>query len=448
MTLDANDPRLTAYALGELTDDKELAAVEAAVEADDDLRAAVDDIRFAAELVAAALEDDSAPTLTDAQRGAVHVAAASASAKAPLRFAERRRRFDVLRPRTGWQRFRMAAVVLFFIISGSLVAREVGRMGQDAIFAVYIWNEMVKTSSGHDDARRSSSDGFVPSSAIGRLLTGRHEGQDGRQTYQSQTAQRGAPQPQARPPAPSPWDAESQFAAPPGQPRMGEPDPLAGLRGDANEPFNTESYDRIVENPFRPWPTRRCRRSRSTSTRPRTPTCGGSCDSGALPPPDAVRIEEMVNYFDYDYAGRRRATRPFAVARRGGGCPWKPEHRLVRVGLKGREIARRSAPAGNLVFLLDVSGSMDEPNKLPLREARRMKLLVEQLDEHDRVAIVVYAGASGLVLPSTPRRATEETILDALERLEAGGSTNGGAGHRAGLRRGRARTSSTAASTA
>jgi len=144
-----------------------------------------------------------------------------------------------------------------------------------------------------------------------------------------------------------------------------------------------------------------------------------------LPPPDAVRIEELVNYFDYDYSPPTSDV-PFASHIEVAECPWAPEHRLVRIALKGREIQTNQRPASNLVFLLDVSGSMDQPDKLPLLQAG-MKLLAGQLSENDRVAIVVYAGSEGLVLPSTvgDQRAT---ILDAIDRLNAGGSTNGGAG--------------------
>ena len=109
-------------------------------------------------------------------------------------------------------------------------------------------------------------------------------------------------------------------------------------------------------------------------------------------------------------------------------CPWKPAHRLVRIGIKGKEIAQHRRPPSNLVFLLDVSGSMNFHNKLPLLK-RGMKMLVDQLDENDRVAMVVYAGAAGLVLPSTTGD-NKQVIVDALERLQAGGSTNGGQGIR------------------
>ena len=144
---------------------------------------------------------------------------------------------------------------------------------------------------------------------------------------------------------------------------------------------------------------------------------------GTLPPPEAVRIEEMVNYFDYDYEAPTGEA-PFSMASEVGPCPWQPEHQLVHIGLQGRTIDEGHLPARNLVFLLDVSGSMNAPDKLPLL-TRGLGMLVDTLRPIDRVAIVVYAGASGVVLDPTSDKAE---VMAALARLEAGGSTNGGAG--------------------
>ena len=143
-----------------------------------------------------------------------------------------------------------------------------------------------------------------------------------------------------------------------------------------------------------------------------------------LPPPDAVRIEELVNYFDYDYSPPSDE-HPFAVHLETAACPWQPAHRLVRCGIQGKRIDQKRPPS-NLVFLIDVSGSMDAPNRLPLVK-EGLAMLVRQLGENDRVAIVVYAGAAGLVLPSTSGQ-DQSQILAALEDLRAGGSTNGGQG--------------------
>lgn len=144
-----------------------------------------------------------------------------------------------------------------------------------------------------------------------------------------------------------------------------------------------------------------------------------------LPPPAAVRIEELVNYFPYRYAPPADGA-PFAAHLEIASAPWAPEHRLVRIGLKGREVSDAARPAANLVFLLDVSGSMNQPNKLPLVQ-QSLRMLVEKLRADDRVAIVVYAGASGMALPSTPVR-EKAKILGAIDALRAEGSTNGAAG--------------------
>ncbi|MCB9750099.1 MAG: von Willebrand factor type A domain-containing protein [Myxococcales bacterium] len=146
---------------------------------------------------------------------------------------------------------------------------------------------------------------------------------------------------------------------------------------------------------------------------------------GSIPPIDAVRVEEFINYFDYDYPQPSDA-HPFSVTTEVASCPWNPDHRLVHVGIKGRDIAQGQTPPRNLVFLLDVSGSMNSADKLPLLK-RGLTMLTKDLRPSDRVAIVVYAGASGVVLPSTPGSRRDQ-ILGALDKLEAGGSTNGGEG--------------------
>lgn len=144
-----------------------------------------------------------------------------------------------------------------------------------------------------------------------------------------------------------------------------------------------------------------------------------------LPPIDAVRIEEMVNYFNYDYP-QPIGEDPVSINTEVASAPWNPEHRFVKIGLKGKSISTENLPASNLVFLVDVSGSMDAENKLPLLISS-FKLLVDQLREKDKVAIVVYAGSSGLVLPSTSGD-NKQKIKEALNKLQAGGSTAGGEG--------------------
>lgn len=148
-------------------------------------------------------------------------------------------------------------------------------------------------------------------------------------------------------------------------------------------------------------------------------------NQGQLPEPNSVRLEELLNYFSYNYPAPKDE-HPFAVYSEVGVVPWDQKRSYVHIGLQGRKLALDKAPASNLVFLLDVSGSMDAPNKLPL-VVESMKMLVENLRSKDRVAIVVYAGAAGEVLPSTPG-SSKMAIVQALDKLRAGGSTAGGAG--------------------
>jgi Ca-activated chloride channel family protein len=191
------------------------------------------------------------------------------------------------------------------------------------------------------------------------------------------------------------------------------------------EPGNTEAYARIYENRFlaamaNPVSTFSVDVDAASYSNVRR-----FLSQGALPPADAVRLEEMVNYFSYTYPDRT-GKHPFAVATDVGPCPWEPEHRLVRIGLQAKKIATRDLPPSNLVFLIDVSGSMQSWDKLPLVK-QAFRALVNELRAQDRVAIVVYAGNAGLVLPSTSG-ADKAAILEAIDRLEAGGSTAGGEG--------------------
>jgi len=215
-----------------------------------------------------------------------------------------------------------------------------------------------------------------------------------------------------------------------------------GLQGVINDAYSTESlawhdqatsrdqYARIHDNPFLPVSAANTDHRLSTfsidvDTASYANVRQFLTQSGMLPPPDAVRIEELVNYFDYDYTPPTGDV-PFAANVEVAGCPWAPEHRLVRVGIKGREMERTQRPLSNLVFLIDVSGSMDEPNKLPLL-VQGMKELTRELGENDRVAIVVYASSEGLALDST-LGTDQSKIFAALDQLRAGGSTAGGAG--------------------
>jgi Ca-activated chloride channel family protein len=189
--------------------------------------------------------------------------------------------------------------------------------------------------------------------------------------------------------------------------------------------FNTEVYDSISDNPFI-----------SVAVDPRA-TFSIDVDTasyanmrrfvtrGEWPPKDSVRIEEMINYFTYDYPPAT-GPHPIDAFTEVASAPWKPDHRLVRIGVKARDIDMSKRPPSNLVFLIDVSGSMSDPEKLPLLKSA-LKLLIDNLNGNDRVAMVVYAGASGLVLPSTTGD-RKSVMLAAVDSLESGGSTNGAEG--------------------
>jgi Ca-activated chloride channel homolog len=201
----------------------------------------------------------------------------------------------------------------------------------------------------------------------------------------------------------------------------------SGLRRASCDSANTEGYDVIAENPFlavrgNPRSTFSVDVDRASYSNVRR-----FLTQGALPPRDAVRIEELVNYFPYDNA-EPRGRHPVAIATEVMAAPWQPEHRLVRVTLQAKRMAARELPPSNLVFLVDVSGSMQSEDRLPLVQ-RSLRLLVDELRAQDRVAIVVYAGAAGLVLPSTPGN-EKRRIMAAIDGLSAGGSTAGGAGIR------------------
>lgn len=191
------------------------------------------------------------------------------------------------------------------------------------------------------------------------------------------------------------------------------------------ENFNTEAYNSITENDFKnallnPLSTFSIDVDAASYSNVRR-----FITNGQNPPADAVRIEEMINYFNYDYP-QPKDEHPFSITTEMSTTPWNSKTKLVHIGLQGKNIDMSEIPASNLVFLVDVSGSMEAANKLPLLK-KSFNLLVDNLRENDRVAIVVYAGAAGLVLPSTPG-SDKAKILEALNNLSAGGSTAGGAG--------------------
>ncbi|MCW3461953.1 YfbK domain-containing protein [Chitinophaga nivalis] len=195
--------------------------------------------------------------------------------------------------------------------------------------------------------------------------------------------------------------------------------------------YNTEDYSPINENIFhtatdQPLSTFSIDVDRASYSNMRR-----FLNNGELPPADAVRVEELINYFDYRYQPPTGKD-PVAFYTDMAVCPWDTKHQLVRIALKSKEVDTKDLPPANLVFLIDVSGSMDAPNKLPLVK-RAFKVLADQLRPQDKVAIVVYAGAAGTVLPATSG-AEKSKILEALDNLQAGGSTAGGEGIRLAYR--------------
>ncbi len=193
-----------------------------------------------------------------------------------------------------------------------------------------------------------------------------------------------------------------------------------GIAGDQFTPITDNPFKRVSEEPLSTF-------SIDVDTASYSKTRDFLMRANQLPRPDAVRIEELINYFQYDYESPQPdAEHPFATYVEVTTCPWNSEHKIARIGLQGKTMNSDQRPACNLVFLLDTSGSMRAPNKLPL-VIEGMKMLVDQLTEKDQVAITVYAGSAGLVLDSTSAEDPSQ-IHNALTRLSAGGSTNGGAG--------------------
>jgi Ca-activated chloride channel family protein len=199
----------------------------------------------------------------------------------------------------------------------------------------------------------------------------------------------------------------------------------APTRVEGRESAGGESYEKIYENPF----LDAARAPLSTfSIDVDTASYSNTrrfLSEGRLPPRDAVRIEELVNYFPYEYP-QPDASAPFSVTAEVAECPWDTRHKLVHIGLQGRKVSAEDLPPANLVFLVDVSGSMGDAAKLPLVKSS-LRTLAEQLRPRDRVAVVTYAGASGIALPSMTGDRKGE-IVSAVERLQPGGSTNGASG--------------------
>jgi Ca-activated chloride channel family protein len=188
---------------------------------------------------------------------------------------------------------------------------------------------------------------------------------------------------------------------------------------------NTNEYNKIEDNPFKsaqkePLSTFSIDVDNASYSQVRY-----NIERGQLPQKDVVRIEEMINYFDYEYK-QPTGEHPFTINTELASCPWNPQNKLVHIGLQGKTLDYQNLKPSNLVFLIDISGSMDEENKLPLVK-KSMAVLLNELSEKDKVSIVVYAGSEGLALPATPAN-QKDKIMEALDNLKAGGGTAGGKG--------------------
>ncbi len=475
MKLHPNDPKLTDYALGEIQDENERKAIEEFLEHSEEARQEVDSIREAATLLTSELQSEPAPLLSNQQ----HQEIAAKSQRQSHSF------LILARSRWGLVGGLAAAACLILAINVSLLnpgqEERVGQLAQlerpasvttsgseqrtdsavGEVESVLTRNRKVSESSSVQPKERKADlneraqrpqpvqpeervvvDAFAKKEPIaGRVSQNRAKTSPpppiSRYAYElsslSASRFRGSTD-QASPAAGIPGGAVGGVAGviggihvmsgpPPGSAPV--PPDIAPGQPRRSQDFNTEAYDQIVDNAF------------MEVTQNPLSTFSIDVDTASyanvrrfltravLPPRGAVRIEEMVNYFSYDYPAPSGSD-PFSVQVEIAQAPWKPEHRLVRVGIKGKDVNLANRPSSNLVFLLDVSGSMRPENKLPLLK-KAMRLLVEKLGENDRVAIAVYAGASGLVLPSTSCDKKEQ-ILASLDRLQAGGSTNGASG--------------------
>jgi Ca-activated chloride channel family protein len=422
-----NDPKLTAYALGEL-DGLELKEMEALVNNSEDARKYVEEVRQTAQLLQSELKAEPLPALEKSQRE---------------KLAGGTRRPSLWR--TYWMPAAGLAVAAMLALVVALPMLSGGRLmiGASAKREAPEYMDVANEAPVASNAKRVGGNELAKREGVQRIAPNKDAfSQDiaGAPPAAEMAMENAAAPPQVA--DKKVIDSANYGKISPGmRAYLAKKAGIGGLQkmkggaidgfggtaklreGGQPQDFNTESYSFIEESQF----LKALEHPLSTFSID-VDTASYSIvrrflNSGSLPPPDAVRIEEMINYFPYDYAGPKD-DKPFGVKVEQVKSPWKKDHSLVRIGIKARDIDMKKRPKSNLVFLIDVSGSMDDENKLPLLK-NAMKQLVDKLDDNDRVAIVVYAGASGLVLPSTSNK-TE--ILEALEKLQSGGSTNGGAG--------------------
>ena len=393
MTIERNDPRLTAHALGELSQaDKQRFSAE--LEGDVGAERRLEELEATAEALRGEFANESVPRLDDEQRNAIE--------KRSREMAEGGKR------KPPWRR---SAAILALAAGAVLFAGSLARKPEavetaslptpaSTIAVPTDLPEHQKVAEKAAEMAPEKTGGGVSRAprrrSLGREAEARDELEE-RLTSMPEPTKGGSRRNAHR------MDPNSEFAP---------------ARGDRYEPVTDNPFVRVDRDPLSTF-------SSDVDTASYALVRRHLLDQKVLPPRGAVRIEELVNYFDYAYPEPIGA-RPFALQTEVASAPWAPAHRLLRIGIRGKHLERREVPAANLVFLIDVSGSMADENKLPLLK-RGLSLLAERLRERDRVSIVVYAGSSGLVLPPTPG-SNRAAILAALDRLDAGGSTNGGQG--------------------
>jgi len=471
MKLLPQDPRLTAYALGEIEDPKEHAEIKSAVEASPELQAAVASIRETGDWLSAELAKEPAPTISEFEKAQLSQAKqpsakkrfggdlllhwplvaglAAACALAAVIWLPKMQQAPVEYAYHEPQQISPAADKLHVDASMKAVEDLETRTQQQGQRVAKLTQTIEEFKAEHDLPTGKSKTGSPVNNALTLPQKSAFASSSSSSIRMKQVGSVAVTSVQVDLPV-----MEDSFTVSSGlrgsDSEVGldllgtselaknvsvfglktrpEADYIARQQPPAN--FNKESYDLIEETDFRsplvaPLSTFSIDVDTASYSNVRR-----FLNQGQLPPTDAVRIEELINYFSYDDAAPTDSLDeggdPFSVHMAQTTAPWNPSHRLLRIALKGYEMPWAKRPASNLVFLLDVSGSMNQPNKLPLVKSA-MDLLIRRLDARDRVAIVVYAGASGLALPSTTAN-NRMTIAHALEKLKAGGSTNAGAG--------------------
>jgi Ca-activated chloride channel family protein len=409
MKVNLDDPNLTAFALGELPPDDYAKMATAVADSPEAQRYVAETQQFARLLRAEYEADRQAPAPVGS--GELRVASETARIE-EARVAGRRYQWGSL----------AAALAIFAVIGAvalTTIQREMGRVVDRPNRAPAKESPSETTlemESPPPPPPAAPLPSQSPPSVIEALPEWAEERPvDGAGKYGGLAPAQPAPEPKQ-----APMSGALGYQAS-GRGESPQPDLPSRYRQD----FNTATYDKVEENPFLPAATNPLSTFSIDVDTASYSNVRRFIDSGSLPPKDAVRVEEMINYFTYDYK-EPDGDKPFAIDLEATACPWDPGHRLLRVGLKGREVSNEQRPASNLVFLLDVSGSMTSAERLPLIK-QAMRLLVDKLTDKDRVAIVIYAGGSGLALSSTSG-SEKEKILRAVEELKAGGSTNGAEG--------------------